>query len=69
MTENPIIAVKAVAANAASWAMTFSTIKLAEAGMVISILAGLGSVTVSIYTVRWIKQQMAVHKREHGPSE
>lgn len=66
MNDNIVNIAKAAGANVASWLMTFSTIKLAEAGMVISILAGLGSVTVSIYSVRWIKQQMKAHEKDHA---
>ena len=51
--------IKVAVANLSSWVATATAVKLADVSLFIGIMAGIGSITVSIYSVRWIKQQMA----------
>lgn len=61
MNENLIITgLKVLGANVASWTGTsLAVVRLADVGAVVAILAGLGSLALSITSVLWIRKQMA----------
>lgn len=58
--------IKVAGANFISWAATYiAVVKVADIGAIVSILAGLGSVGVSIVSIIWIRKQTVVFDREH----
>ena len=59
--------IKAIGGLCASWFGFFATIELADVSLLVSIGAGLGSLTVSIFTVRWIRKQMAGYDQKKKP--
>jgi hypothetical protein len=59
--------IKVAGANFISWATTYvAVVKVADIGAVVSILAGLGSVCVSAFSVIWIRKQMKFFDKEHN---
>lgn len=58
MNEDHFNTAKVLVANVSSWVATGAALKLADVSLIVGILAGIGSLTVSIYSIRWIKQQM-----------
>jgi hypothetical protein len=61
--------IKTIGGLCASWLGFFATIELADISLIVSICAGLGSVTVSIFTVRWIRKQMAGYDQKKSPTD
>lgn len=68
MSHDVVAFIKVLGANIASWFTTyFAVVKLADLGAVVSILAGLGSVGVSIVSILWIrKQSRLADKKDHA---
>lgn len=58
MNDEHLSTVKVFVANVSSWVATGAAVKLSDISLIVGILAGVGSLTVSIYSIRWIKQQM-----------
>lgn len=49
---------KLLGANLASWGATFGVVKLTDVSTVVTIVAGVGSIAVSVSSVLWIRKQM-----------
>jgi formate hydrogenlyase subunit 3/multisubunit Na+/H+ antiporter MnhD subunit len=70
MNEDYTNTAKVFVANLSSWVATGTAIRLADISVIVGILAGVGSLTVSIYSIRWIKQQMlSLDKKDHAPRD
>ena len=58
MNDTQYSTLKVLVANISSWVATGTAVKLTDISLIVGIMAGVGSLCVSIYSVRWIKQQM-----------
>jgi len=58
--------IKLAAANIVSWTATvFAVVELKDIATAVGIAASVGSVTVSIFSVLWIRQQMVAHRKKN----
>ena len=68
MNDEQVSTAKVLVVNLSSWVATGTAIKLTDISVIVGILAGVGSLTVSIYSIRWIKQQMRMlSKKDNAP--
>jgi hypothetical protein len=49
---------KVLGANLASWGATLGVVRLSDVSTFVTIVAGLGSIAVSVSSVLWIRKQM-----------